>query len=139
MPQFLFDTDHLTLHQYAHPQLKQRLASQPADAVAISAVTIAEAMRGRLTALSRHRRGPLQLQAYAKLVATVELINEFPIVGYDQASENHYHQLVALRLRVGTHDLKIAAVALANNLTLLTRNRRDFARIPGLVLTDWSV
>jgi tRNA(fMet)-specific endonuclease VapC len=35
--------------------------------------------------------------------------------------------------------LKIAAVALANNIVLLTRNRRDFSRIPGLRIDDWSV
>ena len=57
-----------------------------------------------------------------------------PRVPFDQASENHFQQLAALKLRVGSQDLKIAAVALANNLTLLTCNRRDFGRIPGLAL-----
>jgi hypothetical protein len=47
--------------------------------------------------------------------------------------------VITLRLRVGTQHLKIAAIALANHVTLLTRNRRDFARIPGLGVDDWSV
>jgi tRNA(fMet)-specific endonuclease VapC len=44
-----------------------------------------------------------------------------------------------LRLKVGTQDLKIAAIALAYNIVLLTRNRRDFGRIPGLRIDDRSV
>jgi tRNA(fMet)-specific endonuclease VapC len=42
-------------------------------------------------------------------------------------------------LGVGTLDLKIAAMALTNGLTVLTRNRRDFGRVPGMVIEDWSV
>jgi len=60
-------------------------------------------------------------------------------VPFDAACENQFQQLRALRLRVGTQDLKIAAVALANQLVVLTRNRRDFGRIPGLAVDDWSV
>jgi tRNA(fMet)-specific endonuclease VapC len=36
-------------------------------------------------------------------------------------------------------DLKIAAIALANDATLLTRNLSDFRKIPGLRIEDWTV
>jgi tRNA(fMet)-specific endonuclease VapC len=139
MLRFLFDTDHLTLYEHGHLRLKQRLIAQPPGTVGVSAVTIFEALRGRLAAVRRHQSGPLHLRAYAKLVEMVQLLQQFPAVHYDQAAEVQFQQLHMLRLRIGTRDLKIAAIALANNLTLLTRNRRDFGRIPGLVLDDWSV
>jgi tRNA(fMet)-specific endonuclease VapC len=50
-----------------------------------------------------------------------------------------FHALWIMRLRIGTMDLKIAATALANDATLLTRNTSDFGRIPGLRIEDWSV
>jgi tRNA(fMet)-specific endonuclease VapC len=43
-----------------------------------------------------------------------------------------FHQLHQQRLRIGTQDLRIAAIALANGCILITRNRRDFERAPGL-------
>lgn len=41
-------------------------------------------------------------------------------------------------LYFGVQDLKIAAITLSQNATLLTRNYRDFKRIPRLQLDDWS-
>lgn len=35
-------------------------------------------------------------------------------------------------------DLRIASVALANDMTVLTRNRVDFERIPNLTVEDWT-
>ena len=49
-----------------------------------------------------------------------------------------FQQLTALKLRMGTQDTLIAAIALANEMTLLTRNLRDFQKVPGLALENWS-
>ena len=36
-------------------------------------------------------------------------------------------------------DLKIAAIAMANNATLLARNLKDFGKIPTLQVEDWAM
>ncbi len=41
------------------------------------------------------------------------------------------------RIRIGTTDLKIAAIALTHQGTLLSSNRRDFDQVPGLRVEDW--
>ena len=47
----------------------------------------------------------------------------------------------AARIRIGTHDLKIAAITLSlgETATLLSRNRKDFEKVPGLRVADWTV
>lgn len=139
MLEFLFDTDHLTLYQHKHPPLMQRIALQPADSVAICPINIEESMRGRLGPLGRVLTGVKHVQAYAHLVAAEDVFRLFPLVPFDRASESQFQHLRAALPRVGTLDLKIAAIALTNGLMVLTRNRSDFGRVPGLVLEDWSV
>lgn len=139
MVQFLFDSDHLTLYQHKHPRLMQRFAQYPADSVALCPINIEESMRGRLAPLGRVLTGAKHIQAYAALVDAEAIIRQFPLVPFDAASENEFQHLRAARLNVGTLDLKIAAIALTNGLTVLTRNRRDFGRVPGLLVEDWSV
>lgn len=39
---------------------------------------------------------------------------------------------------IGAYDLQIAAIALANNLTLITHNTREFERVENLALEDWE-
>jgi len=48
-----------------------------------------------------------------------------------------YKTFKAQKIRVGTQDLRIAAIVLAQNGILLTRNRQDFEKVPGLLIQDW--
>jgi tRNA(fMet)-specific endonuclease VapC len=139
MIQYLLDTDHFTLHELCHSPLRQHLAAHPPDAIAISIVTAEEALRGRLALLAKNQRGAARLHAYAKLLETLRFLNTIPIVAFEQPAEDQFQQLKAQNIRVGTRDLKIAAVALANSLIVVTRNRRDFGRVPGLTLEDWTI
>ncbi len=139
MLQFLLDTDHLTLLEHGHAPLKQHLASHAPDAVGLTIVTVEESLRGRLAAIAKARDGPARIARYALLMGSLERFRLFPLAPFDQQAEDHFERLLAMRLHIGSQDLKIAAVALANQVVLVTRNQRDFGRIPGLVLQDWSV
>jgi tRNA(fMet)-specific endonuclease VapC len=138
MIRYLLDTDHLTLHEQGHAPLRQRLAAHSPPALAVSVVTVEESLRGRLAVLSRPVQGPARVQAYAKFLETVRFFHSINVVGFDEACETRFQDLRSQRLRVGTQDLKIAATALVGGLIVVTRNRRDFERIPGLILEDWS-
>jgi tRNA(fMet)-specific endonuclease VapC len=137
MLRYLLDTDHLTLFQRGHAPVARRVALEPPDAIGISVVTIEESLRGRLAQLARAGDGPARIKQYMLLEQSIQLFAQFPIVSYDQDAETNFQQLRALRM--GTQDRKIASIALAAQLILVTANRRDFARVPSLVLEDWSV
>ena len=53
-----------------------------------------------------------------------------------RAAEQFQHLWVA-RILIGTMDLKIAAIALANDVILLSRNLTDFSKVPALRVEDW--
>ena len=138
MLRYLFDTDHLTLFDQGHAQVTQRLAQEPAGTVGLSPVSVEEYLRGRLAAVARARTGPERIRHYGLMIRSVRMLQSWPSVPFDQAAEDQFQLLLGQKLRVGTQDLKIAAVALANSLVVVTRNQRDFGRVPGLTLEDWS-
>lgn len=139
MLQFLIDTDHLTLLEHGYPPLKHHLVTQPPGSVGFTVVTVAESLRGRLATIGRARDGTARIVGWRYFLDTLQFFQQFPLVPFDRAAENRFQQLLSLRLRIGTQDLMIAAIALTNNVVLLSRNRRDFGRIPGLAMDDWSV
>ncbi len=63
----------------------------------------------------------------------------FSLLPFDAPSAALYDGLLAQNLRIGAMDLRIASIALSRNVTLLTRNLRDFGRVPGLTIEDRTV
>lgn len=66
----------------------------------------------------------------------------FVSLPFDDSAAEIYGQIRA-RLEkqgmlIGPNDLLIASIALANGRTLVTHNRREFARVEGLALDDWE-
>ena len=134
---YLLDTDHLTLFQHGHPMVIHRLGSHLPGTVGLSVVTAEEMLRGRLARVSRAADARARIGHYKLLNETLQLFVRFPVVAHDQAVEGEFQRI--RHIRIGTQDLKIAATALANQIPLVTGNRRDFAQVPGLVIEDWSV
>jgi len=139
MIRFLLDTDHLSLQQRGHPQLAKRLAEHPSEEVATSVVSMEEMIRGRLAILSQRSEGEPRISAYRRFQETVHLFCKIPTVAFDPSSEQKFQELKTLRLRVGSQDLRIAAIALAKDMVVLTRNVKDFGRVPGLLMEDWTI
>jgi tRNA(fMet)-specific endonuclease VapC len=139
MIRMLLDTDHMSLHERGHLPLRTRLASFPPEEVAVSVVTVEEMLRGRLAILARRTEGEARVHAYTKLLETVQFFSTIPVVPFDMACERQFQALRAMRLRVGSRDLRIAATALIHSAVLITRNRRNFEQVPGLRLDDWSL
>jgi tRNA(fMet)-specific endonuclease VapC len=136
MTWYILDSDHVTLHQRRHLVVLQRLAGVSSARVFVSIVTVEEQLRGWL-ALIRRASPPERLSAaYTSLHRVVAYFAQVNILDYSEAAANHFAALRAQRIRIGTQDLRIAAMTLAVSGILVTRNRIDFQQVPGLLLED---
>jgi tRNA(fMet)-specific endonuclease VapC len=78
-----------------------------------------------------------QVTAYSYLQRHLQVFCAVPLVPFDPAAATIAQQLQKQRLRIGTMDIKIASIALAQNSILLSRNVSDFQKVPGLRVEDW--
>jgi tRNA(fMet)-specific endonuclease VapC len=115
------------------------MAQHPQADCVLSIVSFHEQLLGAHTFLNRARRPNELIHGYLTLNEMLGTYRTTTVLPFDAAATAVYFGLVAQRIRVGTMDLRIAAIALSRNLTLLTRNAVDFRRVPGLVIEDWTV
>ncbi len=129
---YLLDTDTVSATLLPRPNLVvvRRLAAVPPDEQFTSAITVGELTYG---AVRRVRTGLQErIQAF---------LDSVPVLPFDSAAARRYGELKAQLEQAGTPlaepDLRIAAIALENDLVLVTGNERHFARVPGLRLENW--
>jgi tRNA(fMet)-specific endonuclease VapC len=141
MSRYLLDTDTITLIQFGHAAAAvRRLSAEPDADVALSAVSFQEQMPGWLSRLHKLTTPALLADWYDRLVTRLFPVwCRFQLLPFSLAAIQRFEQLRTLRLKVGLMDLRLAAVALEIGMTVVTRNLRDFARVPGLNSEDWSV
>lgn len=106
------------------------LSTEPQDVV-LSSVVRAELVFG-----ARHSQ-----HVDANLRRLEAFFSELKSLPFDDAAADEYGllraQLAAAGTPIGPNDLMIAASALAYDLTVVTRNAREFARVPGLRVQAW--
>ena len=136
----LLDTDHVSiLHHEAQAELRRRLAELPSHDVRVCIVSFEEQARGWLAYLHRARKRQQILKGYADLGNLVDFYRAYPIIPFDESAMDEFERMLRQRIRIGTKDLRIAAIAMANGVKLLSRNLRDFRQVPGLDVEDWTV
>lgn len=138
MTLYILDSDHRSLYQRGHEPLGQKLLAISPDQIVITVISAEELIRGRLSQIRKAANSSERVRAYYWFTRTLEFLRDFTVLGYDAQAEAHYQTLIARKVRIGAQDLKIAAIALSQGATLVTRNRQDFERITSLSLEDWS-
>ena len=134
----LLDTDMLSLYYFGHPDVMRNVHARPASQLAISIVTVDEQVSGRYLQMQQARKADEIVAAYSRLGEAVVRLSRWRILPLTTKTLARVAQLKAMRLNVGKMDLRIAAIAEENGAVVVTRNRRDFGRIPGLAIEDWS-
>jgi tRNA(fMet)-specific endonuclease VapC len=138
---YILDTDHVSLLETGHLACTKHLNSVGYNQVATTTVTVEERLQGWLGAV-RQASAPNQadrlIWAYTGLRQTVQYVNGFVILDWTESASRKFFELRQEKVRIGTQDLRIAAIALSVDAVVVTRNRKDFAQVPGLQIEDWS-
>jgi tRNA(fMet)-specific endonuclease VapC len=137
----LLDTDHLSILNRpgtaAAEDLMARVEAASGERVTITIISVVEQFRGWAAAINRAKDVAEEIRAYAGLSQVVEILRGMTVVPFDAAAADELVRLRSRKPRIGSMDLKIAAIALARDALLLSANLRDFRRVSGLRVEDW--
>lgn len=122
----------VTLLRNRDPMLRQRVMGHAYGIVTVCTIVEAELYEGAY----RSNRPQHNLTQVAQFII------QFPCLPFDSPAARLAGQIAATLRQtgqpIGAYDLQIAAIAIANNLTLVTHNGREFGRVTGLMYEDWQ-
>jgi tRNA(fMet)-specific endonuclease VapC len=138
----LLDTDHMSLVERGGTEgrrIWQCIRALPPDEVATTIVSFEEQTRGWLARIARAATLERQIEDYSELKQLLQTYCNIAVLDFDVKAAAIFERLRQAKIRIGTMDLKITAIALANDATLLTRNLSDFGKVPDLKAEDWTL
>jgi tRNA(fMet)-specific endonuclease VapC len=128
---YMLDTDMCIFALRHHPIVKRRLGGcSPVD-VAVASMTEAELYFGALRSRDPER-------SRSDVLAFLVPLKRAPFDTSCAELHAAYRQALIAQ-PIGERDLVIGSTAQAHGATLVTHNVREFSRIPGLVVEDWSL
>lgn len=140
---YVLDSDHLSILQRkygnSYDVLARRLsAARPSD-VFVTIITFHEQFNGWTKFVSRSKNSSSLVRGYSELAGVITTFARAQVLAFSDAAAEVYDELKAQKVRVGTMDLRIASIVIANQMTLLTKNTVDFSRIPNFTFADWTI
>jgi tRNA(fMet)-specific endonuclease VapC len=136
-----FDTDVLTEILLDNPGFVARATVIPQHEQAVPIVVVEEILRGRLNVIRQAEASTARIsiaRAYDLFEQTIKDFQRLTILSYTSQADALYRDWREQRIRVSTHDLRIAAICISHAARLISRNRRDFERVPGLLVEFWE-
>lgn len=138
----ILDTDCLTILERTsgdgYRYLSGNLGAYSVDDIATTIITFDEQMRGWMAVVARAKSVGEMIFAYERLEGFLRTFRVIPVLSFDEAAAEIYEGLRKQKPRVGTMDMRIASIAIAQDAILISRNLVDFERIPGLTVEDWT-
>ncbi|MBA2737523.1 MAG: type II toxin-antitoxin system VapC family toxin [Acidobacteria bacterium] len=131
---YLLDTNACIVYiRNSHSGVRSNLESLPKSEIAVCAIVKAEMFYGSMKSENPQK----------SLLIQQKFFSQFLSLPFDDKSALIFGEIRADLARKGTpiggYDMQIAAIALANDLILVTHNTKEFSRISNIKLTDWEV
>jgi tRNA(fMet)-specific endonuclease VapC len=140
MSLWILDTDHVSLLLEGNLAIQSR--PQIEENVAITIVTAQEIFNGWVVKINSTIDTHRLISLYRRLGIVLQYFRDTEVLAFDRIAGACYDRLIReypqLRKKRLQRDMRIAAIALSLNATLVTRNYRDFAQVPGLLIEDWT-
>ncbi|MGD9503373.1 MAG: tRNA(fMet)-specific endonuclease VapC [Syntrophobacteraceae bacterium] len=132
MLKYLLDTNIVIYTLKNRPQQVKKRFEAHHGRMGISAVTLGELIFG-----AEHSR-----QVERNLTDIEAMVARLEVLPFEEKAAYHFGQIRAELYRtgqpIGPYDMMIAGQARARGLILVTNNVKEFCRVPGLMIEDWS-
>jgi tRNA(fMet)-specific endonuclease VapC len=139
---FVLDSDHMSLLEWGgegSAVIREHLADVDPNEVVTTVISFEEQMRGWMAYIARAKSLDQEVEAYRRLRRHLENYRQVPVLDFDERAATEFQRLRRARIRIGTMDLKIAAIVFSRDAMLLSKNSVDFDKVPGLKVEDWTV
>lgn len=139
---FILDTDHLSIIERhtgdEYNRVVERIKQNNPSHVFVSVVSMHEQFLGWHNAIAQRKSELDRVEPYRRLAVLFSGYYKSSILHYTEAAAREFDRLRGERVRINTMDLRIAAIAIVNQMTIVSRNGVDFERVPNLKIEDWT-